>query len=271
MSDNFNSNNYLLIKNVEKTKNFFIFKRSNKNIKKLFSSSNEINPNDNIKKPIYRLLDYVSLAKIFAAFSVVILHTNHNFWKFYYAFYKNYWISANVIECVFYFAVPVFVLCIGATLLDFNEKYGLKKYYRRRIFKVVIPLLSWNAILYFYRVYFLKNFPKRKISFAYLWNLYYNHKIYFIFGSFHQFLLVYMAIPLVAYVEKSNKIKIYSYYFILLFITQSLIPYIIKVFHLPLVWVYGRNLEFIIYIFPGYIIQNYKFSRLYRFNCIKDI
>ena len=32
---------------------------------------------------------------------------------------------ANIIESLFYFAVPFFVLCIGATLLDFNEKYGI--------------------------------------------------------------------------------------------------------------------------------------------------
>ena len=235
------------------------------NRKKSVPLNNEIRPDNNIIKPVYKLLDYISLAKIFAVFAVVILHTNGRFWSFKYNFYKNYWISANIIECVFYFAVPVFVLCIGATLLDFNEKYGLIKYYRRRIFKVIIPLLSWNVILYFYRTYFLKNFPKGQISFAYLWDLYYNHRIYFIFRSFHQFLVVYMFIPLVAYIEKLNKIKIYSYCFIILLVTQSLIPYIINVFHLPLVWIYKRNIEYIIYIFPGYIIQNYKFPILYRY------
>lgn len=259
-SDRFNLNNFLRINIIKKSKKLFFFNRKKSN-----PLYNEIRPDNNIIKPVYKLLDYISLAKIFAVFAVVILHTNGKFWKFKYDFYKNYWISANIIECVFYFAVPVFVLCIGATLLDFNEKYGLIKYYKRRIFKVIIPLLSWNVILYFYRTYFLKNFPERKISFAYLWDLYYNHRIYFIFGSFHQFLVVYMFIPLVAYIQKLNKIKIYSYCFIILVVTQSLIPYIINVFHLPLVWIYKRNIEYIIYIFPGYIIQNYKFPTLYRY------
>ena len=260
MSDRFNLNNFLRINIIKKSKKLFFFNR-----KKSIPLNNEIRPDKNIIKPVYKLLDYISLAKIFAVFAVVILHTNGRFWSFKYNFYKNYWISANIIECVFYFAVPVFVLCIGATLLDFNEKYGLIKYYRRRIFKVIIPLLSWNVILYFYRTYFLKNFPKGQISFAYLWDLYYNHRIYFIFGSFHQFLVVYMFIPLVAYIKKLNKIKIYSYCFIILVVTQSLIPYIINVFHLPLVWIYKRKVKYIIYIFPGYIIQNYKFPKLYRY------
>ena len=63
---------------------------------------------------------------------LVILHTNNKFWHFNYNIYKQYWISANAIESIFYFAVPVFILCIGATLLDFNEKYGLKEYYYKR-------------------------------------------------------------------------------------------------------------------------------------------
>ena len=106
------------------------------------------------KKSIYinkiennnKLLDNISLAKIIACFSVVILHTNGAFWKFNYNNYKTYWISANYIECIFYFAVPFFVLCIGATLLDFNEKYGLKIYFKRRIIKVVIIMLEYNII-----------------------------------------------------------------------------------------------------------------------------
>ena len=262
MSDNLNSNNFLLIENKYKKKKFFSF---NKNKKNSISSNNKLESNINPKKQFYKLLDYISLAKILSVFSVVILHTNGKFWDFKYKYYKNYWISANAIESIFYFAVPVFFLCIGATLLDFNERYGIKKYFIKRFTKVVFPLLSWNIILYFYRVYFLKNFPKLIISFSNLWNLYYNHKIYFIFGSLHQFLIVYMAIPLISYVEKSNKIKIYSYCLIILIATQALMPYIINVFHFPLVWIYKIDIKFIIYLFPGYIIQNYKFSQLYRY------
>ena len=198
------------------------------------------------KKSIYinkiennnKLLDNIFLAKIIACFSVVILHTNGAFWKFNYNNYKTYWISANYIECIFYFAVPFFVLCIGATLLDFNEKYGLKIYFKRRIIKVVIPLLCWNIILYFYNIYFLKNLKKEKINFVYLWNLFFKSKLNHIFWSFHSFIIIYMIIPLIAFVEKYYKIKIYSYCLIILFINQTFIPYMIKFFEPKLVWDY---------------------------------
>ena len=187
------------------------------------------------------------------------MHTNHIFWNFDYRTYSKYWFSANAIESILYLALPMFVLCIGATLLDFNEKYGLKEYYKRRFLKVVMPMLSWNIILYFFRAYYLKNFKKYKLNFVNIWNLFFSNKVYYIFHSFHEFILTYMIIPLIAYVDKSQKLKIYSYFFIFLIITQSFIPYLIKVFCPDLLWHYHFNPGYIIYIFPGYIIQNYKF------------
>ena len=207
-----------------------------------------------------RLFEYISLAKIIATFSVVILHTNGAFWGFNYNNYKTYWISANIIESIFYFAVPFFVLCIGATLLDFNERYGLKKYCYRRIVKVVIPLISWNILLYIFRVYIIRNMNKETINFKNLWNIYFDNKVYLIFGSFHIFLLTYMIIPLLAYVEKPKKIKIYSYCFITLLITQGLSPYLISLISPNLIWPYKIQIGYIIYIVAGYIIENYRFN-----------
>ena len=211
-----------------------------------------------------KILDYISVVKIIACFSVIVLHTNHKFWIFQYTFYKKYWISANLIESIFYFAVPFFVLCIGATLLDFNEKYGLKIYFKRRIKKVVLPLFCWNIILYYYYVYIIKVMEKQKITFIYLWNLYFKSYLNFMFTSIRCFLIMYMIIPLIAYVDKSKKIKIYSYCFIILLISQVLIPYLIILFEPQLFWPYRIDVNMIIYIFAGYIIQNYKYSHIQK-------
>lgn len=227
----------------------------------VINNNRKIKENSKIK---IKVLDYISIAKIISAFSVVIMHTNGIFWNFDYQRYSKYWISSNAIESIFYFAVPVFVLCIGATLLDFNEKYGLKEYYYRRFLKVIVPLFLWNIILYYYRVYFLKNLQKEKLNFVNIWNLFYSSRINSIFSSFHHFIITYMIIPLIAYVDKSKKIELYSYCFITLIITQSLIPYLIKIFEPNLLWIYTFNPGFIIYIFPGYIIQNYKFPVIFK-------
>ena len=217
--------------------------------------------NNKFKRNNNRQIVYISLSKLLAIFAVVILHTNGAFWEFDLNNYKNYWISANLIESIFYYGVPSFVLCIGATLLDFNKRYGIKKYYKKRISKVVLPLFFWTFILYFYRVYFLKNLNNEKVTFEYLWNLYYSHKVYNIFGSLHDFLLLYMIIPLLAYVEKSKKIEIYFYCLIILLFFQIFFPYIIQIFSLNLTWIYSIKVGYLIYIFAGYIIHNYIFLK----------
>lgn len=159
--------------------NFYIPKKLVKD-NKIITINNRINQN--------KIIDYISLIKIIACFSVIILHANGNFWKFSYDNYKQYWISANLLECIFYFGVPFFILCIGATLLDFNEKYGLIIYLKRRIKKVVMPLLYWNIIIYYYNVYLLKVYQKEKITFVNLWNLFFKCKLNPIFSSIHNFI-----------------------------------------------------------------------------------
>ena len=70
-----------------------------------------------------------------------------------------------------------------------------------------------------------------------------------------------MIIPILAYVEKKKKIYIYFYGFFTLLITQSFIPYIFTIFNIGVVWPYKIEVGYIIYIFSGYLIQNYKFSK----------
>ena len=168
----------------------------------------------------------------------------------------------NMYETIFYYSVPFFVLCIGATLLDFKQRYGLFEYNKRRFVKVFIPLIGWTVLLYLFKAYIMKNIQKIPINFFSLWNYFFSSKLYIIFNSLHEFLLTYMLIPLLAFVEDSNKIRIYTYFFFLLLITQSFIPYIISLFGDKIIWIYKLKIGYLIYIFGGYIIHQYTFSKL---------
>lgn len=162
-------------------------------------------------------------------------------------------------------AVPLFSLCIGATLLDFNEKYNIKEYWKRRIKKVVLPIIGWNIIYFYYRIYIIKNFQKPNLNLFTLYNIYFRNQLLPIIKSLRIFMFGYMVIPLIAYVNKSNKIKIYSYTFFILLINQSIIPYIKKFINdNKLSWPYNYNLGYMIYIFAGYIIHNYKFHKNFK-------
>lgn len=222
------------------------------------STISNINPKKNSEA-----IEFISLAKIISSYGVIVLHVN-GFWANKSNNIKTFLIL-NFYETFFYFSVPIFVLCIGATLLNFNEKYSLVEYNKKRFFKVFIPLLGWNIILYVYKAYFLKNLIKENFTFSNIWNYFFLSKIYHIFDSLHKFLLTYMLIPLISYIEKTNKMKICIYYFFLLLITQAFVPYLINLFEMKIVWIYNLKMGYLIYIFAGYIIHNYKFSKYQKY------
>ena len=141
-------------------------------IEKNFLIINKILPNQEREKKIV----YISLSKIIASYGVIVLHLNH-FWYFDLKKKKN-WIIGNIYETLFYFSVPFFALCIGATLLNFKERYGLYEYNKRRFIKVFIPLIGWTIILYLYKVYILKNIKKENFDFYSFWNYFFLSKVY---------------------------------------------------------------------------------------------
>ena len=127
--------------------NYYNYNESNKQeeINKLLFHEKKNKSNKN------KILDYISFAKIIACYGVILLHLN-NIWSVNLK-KKNKWMIANIYETFFYYSVPFFVLCIGATLLNFNERYGLLEYNIKRFIKVFIPLigcifLCQNYILY---------------------------------------------------------------------------------------------------------------------------
>ena len=119
------------------------------------------------------LLAYISLIKIISAFLVILKHTNRDYWVF-----SSYWVSTNIMASFCMCAVPLFSLCIGATLLNFNERYDIKEYWKRRFNKIIVPIIGWNIIYYIYIFYILKNYKIGNLNFITLYKLYFNNELY---------------------------------------------------------------------------------------------
>lgn len=90
---------------------------------------------------------YLTNLNVFASFAVVALHTNGKFWEF---SYQDYWWRANIIESIFYFAVPIFFMISGATLIDYPERYSTKMFFKRRFQKVGLVYIIWSFLAYLY-------------------------------------------------------------------------------------------------------------------------
>ena len=74
-----------------------------------------------------------------------MLHTNECFWTF--SAEERYWRTANIIECIFYFAVPVFFMISGITLMDFYDRNSLKEYFLKEPEKLLLIMRNLSARL----------------------------------------------------------------------------------------------------------------------------
>ena len=242
------------------------------NLRNYKENNDSINLINNKKRKSITIFDYISLIKILSSCLVVFKHTNRNYW-----IYNDYWISTNIMCSFCMCAVPLFALCIGATLLNFNERYGIKEYYKKRVIKVIIPIIGWNIVYYIYRVYILKNFKKIQFNFINIYIVYFYNRLYPIISSLRIFIVGYFVIPIIAYIEKSNKIKICIYGLTIIIINNSTIPYLLKIIphftslmntsgmNFEIKWPYDFNSGYIVYIFAGFIIQNYNLNTKFKY------
>ena len=92
---------------------------------------------------------YITVLNVYSCLSVVLLHGSA-FWNFR---KTPGWIADNFVESFFYFAVPVFVMLSGATLMDYRERCTTKEYFKKRVRKTVIPFLFWSIVGLFFVIW----------------------------------------------------------------------------------------------------------------------
>lgn len=88
---------------------------------------------------------YFDILNIIACIAVCFLHCNgavHSFSN------TRLWKECLIIEVLFYFAVPIFIMLSGATLLKYRERYTTKEYFIKRAKKILIPWIIWSLITY---------------------------------------------------------------------------------------------------------------------------
>lgn len=218
-------------------------------------------------------VSYLSMASVFAAFAVIILHTNNCFWEDVYA---PYWISSNIIETAMYCAVPIYFMITGATLIDYKDRYSTKCYFKKRIEKVLIPFIAWSCIGITYCVW--KGTAVIEPTLRSIYHVlvdYGNMSLVFVYWFFIPLFGVYLCIPLFASVEKNNRERLFTYIIIVSFVFNYLIPFFFSVINSEYFYMVKVAIgsEYLIYILLGYVLSKKElclFQRLiiYCFSAI---
>lgn len=208
-------------------------------------------------------IEYISLASVLSAIAVVYLHANGCFWDFSTA---RYWITANIIESIFYFAVPIFFMISGAMLIDFNKRYSIKEFFKKRIAKTVIPFIIWSFIGLLIEIYYIKCVNLSSVNLTYIINGLINGNLVQIYWFFIPLFCIYLSIPVFSLIPDENKKSIFIYVATFSFILNMLIPFIISVFNLPINYSISMIVGGGSLFFPlvGYLLHKYEISRKYR-------
>ena len=86
---------------------------------------------------------YYDVLNILATIAVVAMHMNgivH--------WYSDTlaWKQALVVEVGGFWAVPVFLMLSGATLMGYRERYTTKEFFKKRMLRTLIPFVIWSLI-----------------------------------------------------------------------------------------------------------------------------
>lgn len=208
-------------------------------------------------------IEYISLASVVSALAVIFLHTNDCFWTFSTA---RYWFSANIIESVFYFAVPIFFMISGAMLIGYNDRYDLKTYFSKRFTKTVIPFIIWSFIGLAFQIFYLNNIKMGDVNLTYLINGLINGNLTKVYWFFIPLFCTYLAIPLFSLVPDDKRKEIFTYLATLGFILNILIPFIIFVFNLKISWgiSIAASSGYLFFTLTGYLLHKYELKQKYK-------
>ena len=205
--------------------------------------------------------NYISILNVLACIGVVILHT----------FETGYTSDANfvfevLIRAIAYCAVPVFFMITGATLIDYRERYDTKTFFKKRLLKVIIPLIIWS-IIYFIINFFKGKFSINDLSFKFVFEYFFLVKTNPIFWFFVVIIGIYLAIPVISLIPQESRRKVFLYIIIITFVFNQFLPDLL--YHLNLN--YNYDLKFpltysgwISFIFIGYYIDKYEIVKKHR-------
>lgn len=202
---------------------------------------------------------FIDVLVVLSCFAVVVLHCNGCYWG---RPTGKTWISANILESLFYFAVPCFFMITGYTLIDYKSRYSTKIYFKKRIVRTVIPFIIWSVIGFLIHFYAWGAAQYEGIPQFILGIL--NAKFVDIYWFFIYLFAIYLSIPFITNV--SNKIEIFPWVILYAFVSYSIIPFICQLFGFSLSAGYSSPISagYIIYVLLGYYLGNIQISKRSR-------
>lgn len=199
---------------------------------------------------------YFDILNIIACIAVCYLHCNGGVHG-----YSNtrLWKECLVIEVICYFAVPIFIMLSGATLMKYRERYTTKQFFLKRAEKILIPWVIWSFITY---IVHNKNLNLLNFTNDFLYG-----KIETVYWFFPLIIYLYCIIPVISILTEDKHRKLMWGIVIFIFSIQSVLQPILTILKIQmpsiLGYMTGQN-AYIMYLLLGYLLSTTKLNRKQR-------
>jgi surface polysaccharide O-acyltransferase-like enzyme len=168
-------------------------------------------------------IDYV---RVVAIFFVVLSHTSLPLLFKYNEIPKHYWLIADFYHSASRICVPLFFMISGFLLLGKEE--ALDVFFKKRLDKVIIPLLFWSLIYIFWQPY--------EGGLNVSWKSFYSLIIfpaYYHLWFMYAILGIYLSMPILRGFIKNSGSSLLCYYIVLWIFAISISPLIYQISEIP--------------------------------------
>ena len=209
---------------------------------------------DNKRVIYYDILNIISIIAVIAMHQNGIVHGNPMI---------RAWNTSLIVDCICYFAVPVFCMITGATLINYREKYDTKTFFKKRFNKVLIPFLFWATVMFFWKVYILKEFTINGLTDFF--NKFFQSKEQPIYYFMFVIMGLYLMIPLLSHLTEPKHRKTLWYIVAVFFIINSSLVPILKLVKIE--WNMDFSIlfgKYVFFVILGYLLSTEDIEKKYR-------
>ncbi|TAA72877.1 acyltransferase [Planococcus salinarum] len=184
--------------------------------------------------------DYMDWLRVLAIFAVVGVHTvskiinsgHTDQWE---------WQFANAIDSAIRWCVPVFFMLSGALLLNMKRQDPIGEFLKRRLQKVLIPLIFWSGVYIAYKIFE----QGESYTFGEMLVLFFTDDVYYHLWFMYVIIGLYIMAPFLKILVQNMDQKTYLYFLGIWFFFAGLVPFVQKM--------YGFEPAFDVGLFQPYI------------------
>jgi surface polysaccharide O-acyltransferase-like enzyme len=206
-------------------------------------------------------IQYLDTLRALAILGVIIIHISSPLVNMTYGKNMPYWWIGNVVDSAVRFAVPLFLMLSGATMLGKDYKTG--EYYWKRIIRVLVPFLFWIAVYWIYR--WITLLPKQQphdfqTILSWAGNLFLKEGVSKHFWYIYMILVIYLFVPFMGKgfrkLNSKMMLNLLLFWVVLTFVCKS-IP--LNMYS----WAGDYGSKLLAYLlYSGYLVLGYYLSEL---------